>query len=257
MSSLLTTYLKSSRTRLSTEMHKMRIGKLTVSVVRKNIRNLHLAVYPPSGRVRIATPLGVSDEAIRLAVVSRLGWIRRQQKKLVGQERQSRREYVSRESHYFLGRRYLLNLIYHDGPGYVSINGKPAIDLFVPNGASRAKREKILQQWYRKELKALIPPLVSKWEKVTGLQVAAWGVKKMKTKWGTCNSEARRIWINLELAKKPVQCLEHIIVHEMVHLIERHHNERFIGYMDEYLPQWRSLRDLLNRFPLRHEKWEY
>ncbi len=238
-------------------MGKMRVGGLVVHVVRKNIKNLHLAVYPPNGRVRVATPMLVNDDAVRLAVVSRLAWIRRQQKKLVGQERQSPREYASRESHYFLGRRYLLNVVHHDGPGRVSISGKPAIDLFVPDGASRAKRERILQEWYRSELKALIPPVVSKWEKIMGLEVAAWGVKKMKTRWGTCNPKSRRIWINLELAKKPVQCLEYIVVHEMVHLLERSHDERFIAHMDKLLPLWRSLRDQLNRFPLRHEKWEY
>lgn len=238
-------------------MSRMKVGRLAVEVVRKNIKNLHLAVYPPNGRVRVAAPLRVNDEAVRLAVVSRLGWIRKQQKKLVGQERQSPREYISRESHYFLGRRYLLNVIYHEGPGGVSINGKPSIDLFVPNGASRTKRERILQQWYRKELKVLIPPLVSKWEKITGLNVAAWGVKKMKTRWGTCNAKARRIWINLELAKKPIRCLEYIVVHEMVHLLERHHNEMFVAHMGRFLPQWRSLRDQLNSFPLRHERWEY
>jgi hypothetical protein len=238
-------------------MPKLKVGNLAVEVVRKNIKNLHLAVYPPNGRVRVAVPLRVDNEAVRLAVASRLGWIRRQQKKLVGQERQSPREYVSRESHYFLGRRNLLNVVYHDGPPRVAINSNAKIDLFVPDGANRARREKILQEWYRKELKALVPPLVSKWEKITGLQVSAWGVKRMKTKWGTCNTRAHRIWINLELAKKPVQCLEYIVVHEMVHLLERHHNEKFIGYMNEFLPNWRSLRDQLNSFPLRHEKWEY
>lgn len=200
-------------------------------VVRKNIKNLHLAVYLPNGRVRLAAPLRVNDEAVR--------------------------GYISRESHYFLGRRYLLNVIYHDGPGGVSINGKPSIDLFVPNRASRTKRERILHQWYRKELKALIPPLVSKWERITGLHVVAWGVKKMKPRWGSCNQKARRIWINLELAKKPLQCLEYLIVHEMVHLLERRHDDKFVAHMDKLLPQWRSLRDLLNRFPLRHEKWGY
>lgn len=238
-------------------MGMLRVGGLVVTVVRKNIKNLHVAVYPPNGWVRVAAPMRVNDQALRLAVASRLGWIRRQQKKFVGQERQCPREYVSRESHYFLGRRYLLNVISHDGRGRVSVNGRPSIDLRVPSGANRAKRERILQAWYRKELKALIPSVVSKWEKTTGLKVAEWGVKKMKTRWGTCNPNARRIWINLELAKKPVQCLDYIVLHEMVHLLERHHNERFIGYMDEFLPQWRSLRDLLNSFPLRHEKWVY
>lgn len=238
-------------------MPKLKVGSLAVEVVRKKIKNLHLAVYPPNGRVRVSVPLRVDNEAVRMAVASRLGWIRRKQKELAGQERQSRREYVSRESHYFLGRRYLLNVVYHDGPGRVSIGGKPSIDLFVPIGASRARRERILQQWYRKELKALIPPLISKWENISGLAVSAWGVKKMKTRWGTCNPKARRIWINLELAKKPIQCLEYIVVHELVHLLERHHNENFIAHMDRLLPQWRSLRDQLNSFPLRHEKWGY
>ena len=238
-------------------MRKIRVRGLTINVVRKNIKNLHLAVYPPNGRVRVAAPMRVNDEAVRLAVVSRLGWIRRQQRKFTGQERQSSREYVSRESHYFLGRRYLLNVVYHDGPARVSVNGKPTIDLFVPRGASRAKRQRVLDQWYRRELKAMIPPLLAKWEQTMGLNVSAWGVKKMKTRWGTCNPIARRIWINLELAKKPVQCLEYIVVHEMVHLLERKHNDEFIGYMNKFLPQWRSHKDLLNRFPLRHEKWEY
>ena len=230
---------------------------MAVNVVRRNIKNLHLAVYPPSGRVRVAAPMRVSNEAIRLAVVSRLGWIRRQQKRLISQDRQSRREYVSRESHYYLGRRCLLNVIFHAGPGGIVVNNKPIIDLYVRKRVTRAGRERILQEWYRKELKKLIPPLIEKWEAKAGVNVAAWGVKKMKRRWGTCNPVGRRIWINLELAKKPVQCLEYIILHEIVHLLERHHNEKFIAHMDRLLPQWRSLRDQLNSFPLRHEKWKY
>jgi predicted metal-dependent hydrolase len=238
-------------------MGKMKVGGLVVTVVRKNIKNLHVAVYPPNGWVRVATPMQVNDQAVRTAVASRLGWIRRQQKKLVGQERQSQREYVSRESHYFFGRRYLLHVIYHDGGGRISMDGRNCIDLYVPFGAGRRKRERVLQEWYRKELKVLIPSVVARWEKTMGLKVTEWGVKKMKTRWGTCNPSARRIWINLELAKKPVQCLDYIVLHEMVHLLERHHDERFIDHMDEFLPRWRSLRDLLNSFPLRHEKWVY
>ena len=194
---------------------------------------------------------------VRLAVASRLGWIRRQQKRLAAQDRESRREFVQRESHYFLGRRYLLNVIIHDGPARVVVNGKPAIDFYVPDGINRSRREKIFQEWYRKELKLLIPPLVAKWEPIIGDLVSEWRVKKMKTKWGTCNSKANRIWINLELAKKPVECLEYIVVHEMVHLLERRHNERFISYMEKFLPQWHLRRDQLNKFPLRHEHWEY
>ncbi|MFZ1977390.1 MAG: SprT family zinc-dependent metalloprotease [Bacteroidota bacterium] len=238
-------------------MSKLKIGSLTVEIVRKNIKNLHLAVYPPNGRVRVAVPLRVDNEALRLAVASRIAWIRRQQKKFLTQDRQSRREFVQRESHYYLGRRYFLNVIIQDGPARVIVNSKPVIDFYIPSDANRLRRERILQEWYRKELKTLIPPLIKKWEDIIGIHVDNWGVKKMKTKWGTCNTRDRRIWINLELAKKPIHCVEYIIVHEMVHLLERKHNERFVDYMDKFLPRWRTLRDQLNRFPLRHENWDY
>jgi predicted metal-dependent hydrolase len=207
--------------------------------------------------VRVAVPLRIDDEAVRLAVTTRLPWIRKHQRKFARQDRQSAREYISRESHYFKGRRYLLNVIEYDGRPKVVLNGKPGIDLYIPKGAGRAKREKILQEWYRQELKAQIPPLIEKWQKIMDVSVAEWGVKKMKTRWGTCNARARRIWINLEIAKKPIQCLDYIIVHEMTHLLERRHNANFVALMDEFLPTWRSLRQTLNSYPLRHENWEY
>jgi len=238
-------------------MPKLQIGNLAVEVVRKNIKNLHLAIYPPNGRVRVSVPLRVGNEAVRLAVATRLGWIRRQQKKLASQERQSPREYVSRESHYFLGRRYLLNIVSHEGFARIVVNKAPVIDLHVRRSVTRSGRERIVQEWYRRELKALIPPLIAKWEAIIGVTIAHWGVKKMRTRWGTCNPNARRIWINLELVKKPVGCLEYIVVHEMVHLVERKHNENFIAHMDKLLPEWRSVKDQLNSFPLRHERWDY
>ena len=238
-------------------MHQISVAGLTIDVVRKSIKNLHLGVYPPEGRVRVAAPLRVDDEAVRLAVISKLAWIKRQQKRFQTQERQSAREYVSRESHYYFGNRYLLNIIEHKGRSRVEVHNQTIIDLFVPKGADKSKREQILSTWYRKELKALIPPLIEKWEAVMGVKVADWGVKKMKTKWGSCNIEASRIWLNLELAKKPVQCLEYIIVHEMVHLLEPHHNDRFIELMDRFMPQWQLYRDELNRAPLCHETWRY
>jgi len=228
-----------------------------VDVVRKDIKNLHLAVYPPDGRVRVAVPLLIDDEAVRLAVISKLAWIKRQQALFQGQDRQSAREYVSRESHYYWGDRYLLNVAYHDAPPQVVVRNKTTLDLFVRGGSDTAQRERVLQEWYRQQLKAAIPPLIAKWEQVVGVQVAEWRVKRMKTRWGTCNEQARRIWLNLELVKKPPQCLEYIIVHEMVHLMERNHNERFVAYMDEFMPQWRLFRDELNQAPLAHEAWEY
>ena len=228
-----------------------------VDVVRKDIKNLHLAVYPPDGRVRVAVPLLIDDEAVRLAVISKLAWIKRQQALFQGQDRQSAREYVSRESHYYWGDRYLLNVAYHDAPPQVVVRNKTTLDLFVRGGSDTAQRERVLHEWYRRQLKAAIPPLIARWEPIIGMKVAQWRVKRMKTKWGTCNEQARRIWLNLELVKKPPQCLEYIIVHEMVHLLERLHNDRFVAYMDEFIPQWRLFRDELNQAPLAHETWEY
>ena len=238
-----------------TETHQIVVSGLTVDIVRKDIKNLHLAVYPPAGRVRVAAPLRVNDEAVRLAVISRLAWIKRQRTKFTSQARQSEREYVSGESHYFQGQRYRLNVIYQAGVPRVAIRNKSTIDLYVRGGSEREQREKALLEWYRLKLKELIPPLVAHWETIIGVQVADWQVKKMKTKWGTCNIAAGRIWLNLELAKKSALCLEYIIVHEMVHLLERHHNDRFAELMNNFMPQWRLHREELNRSALGHEDW--
>ena len=238
------------------EMHQIVVNDIPVDVVRKKIKNLHLAVYPPEGRVRVAAPLQVNDEAVRLAVISRLGWIKRQQAKFIGQERQSEREYLSGETHYFLGRRYRLNVVYRDAPPYAKAS-KNALILHVRTGSDKAQREVVLHEWYREQLKVQIPALIEQWEKVIGVTIVEWGVKRMKTKWGTCNIQARRIWLNLELAKKPVHCLEYIIVHELVHLLERRHNDRFKALMDQFMPQWRQYREELTHTPLAHETWEY
>jgi hypothetical protein len=242
---------------MNTETHRITVSGITVEVVRKAIKNLHLGVYPPHGRVRVAAPMTVSDEAVRLAVITRIGWIRRQREKFDAQPRQSRREMVRGESHYFLGQRYRLNVIEQQGGGKVELRNKAVLDLYVRPGGDAEQREKILQRWYRAQLKALVPPLLEKWQKALGEEIAAWGIKKMKTKWGGCNPATRRIWLNLELAKKPVDCLEYIIVHELVHLLARHHNDRFTAYMDEFMPQWRHHRGELNRLPLGHGEWHY
>jgi predicted metal-dependent hydrolase len=226
-------------------------------VVRKDIKNLHLGVYPPNGRVRVATPLVVSDDAVRLAVIDKLGWIRRQKAKFTAQPRQSRREMVNGESHYFQGRRYRLRVREDAGSARVALRGVASLDLFVRPGASPDKRTLVLERWYREQLRALAAPLLAKWQPILGVQVAAWGVKKMKTKWGSCNPASSRVWLNLELAKKPVACLEYIIVHELAHLIERNHTDRFMALMDQYLPNWRVCRDMLNSGVLGHETWLY
>lgn len=235
----------------------MKVHGMPVEVVRKDIKNLHLGVYPPGGRVRVAAPLRLGDEAIRLAVVSRLGWIRRQQKSFAEQERQSHREMVSGESHYFQGRRYRLAVVEHAGPAAVRFRNNSTLELRVRLGTDRKYREAVLNRWYRQWLREQIPVLIAKWEPKVGVSAAEWGIKRMKTRWGTCNPDARRIWLNLELAKKPPSCLEYILVHEMVHLLERHHSERFRELMDRLMPQWRVHRQALNRAPLVHEDWEY
>lgn len=242
---------------MTTETHHLTVSGIMVEVVRKDIKNLHLGVYPPHGRVRVAAPLVVNDEAVRLAVIDKLGWIKRQKAQFVEQPRQSEREMVNGESHYFLGRRYRLRLHEDNTPARVAQRGGASLDLFVRQGTSSAQREAILLRWHREQLKALIPPMLEKWQPILGVQVADWGIKKMKTKWGSCNTAARRVWFNLELAKKPMQCLEYIVVHELVHLLERHHNERFTALMEVHVPQWRQYREMLNRTPLGHEDWEY
>ncbi|MBN1454057.1 MAG: M48 family metallopeptidase [Anaerolineales bacterium] len=238
-------------------MHQIDVNGLVVDVVRKDIKHLHLAVYPPNGRVRVAAPLRVDDEAVRLAVIAKLAWIKRQQAKFEEQERQTEREYVSGESHYFQGTRYRLNVVPREGAGQVVIRNKSMIDFYVRPQSTAAQRERVMLAWYRAFLKATIPLIITKWEKVMGIKVQDWGVKQMKTRWGTCNVAAGRIWVNLELAKKPLRCLEYIIVHEMVHLLERQHNDRFRALMNQFLPQWQIIREELNREPLAHEDWSY
>ena len=243
---------------MSIETSHITVSGLRVSIVRKAIKNLHLGVYPPHGRVRVAAPLAVSDAAIRLAVIGKLGWIKRQQARFKAQPRQSEREMVSGESHYFLGRRYRLRVIkQNEAPARVVLRNSSTIELQVPSETNAAQRERLLQQWYRQQLRVLVPPLLDKWKSALGVGVDDWRIKKMKTKWGACTAESRRIWLNLELAKKSVQCIEYIVVHELVHLIERHHNDRFISIMDKHLPKWRMIQQELNHAPLAHESWGY
>ena len=242
---------------MNTETRNIHVGALSVEVVRKNIKNLHLGVYPPHGRVRVAAPLVVDDEAVRLAVIDKLGWIKRQKARFADQPRQSQREMVNGESHYFLGQRYRLRVHEHEAPARVAVRGIASLDLFVRPGASAEQREAVLLHWYREQLRALIPPLLEKWQPILGVQARAWGIKKMKTKWGSCNPTTKRLWFNLELAKKPAMCLEYIVVHELVHLLERNHTERFTALMDGFLPNWSVCRATLNSGVLGHQTWLY
>lgn len=230
---------------------------MAVEVVRKNIKNLHLGVYPPNGRVRVAAPLRISKEAVRLAVIGKLKWIKKHKARFDAQPRQSPREMVNGETHYFVGRRYRLRVVEQNCSQSVEPKRNSTLIISVRPGSDVEKRRSVLQGWYRQQLKALIPDMLDKWQKALGVKASFWGVKKMKTKWGSCNVTKKRIWINLELAKKPVECLELIIVHELTHLIEKKHNSRFTGLMDKNLPKWRSTRDLLNKAPLGYDEWVY
>lgn len=233
------------------------IGNIKIEVIKKNIKNLHLSVHPPNGRVRIAAPLMMNDEAIRIFAISKLSWIKKQQAKFQEQERQSEREYVSGESHYYQGRRYLLNVVYTKKKQRVEISKNNQINLYVHEGSTADQRERVMMEWYRSELKKQIPDLIAKWEKHIGVKVISWGVKLMKTKWGTCNPKAKRIWLNLELAKKNPRCLEYIVVHEMIHLIEKHHNERFYAYLEQFIPNWKEIKEELNGLIFESSKWSH
>lgn len=235
----------------------MEVAGIPVDVVWKDIKNLHVGVYPPDGRVRVAAPLRLDSEAVRLAIVSRLGWIRRRQEGFERQDRQSKRNLVSGESHYFRGRRYLLDVEEANAAPHVSVINNRTLRVVVRPGDNSDRREVVVREWYRSQLREQVSALVPKWEVRIGVRIAAWRIRRMKTRWGTCNPDTRRILLNLELAKKSESCTEFILVHEMVHLLERYHNEVFMRHMDRLFPQWRLARDNLNQTPLAHEKWAY
>lgn len=235
-------------------MEQLKLGDIMIDIEQKDIKNIHLSVYPPEGKVRIAAPLRMDLDTIRVYALSKLNWIKKQQSKFQEQEREAPREFLNRESHYFKGKRYLMKIVEADAPQGVELKHNILI-LYVRPGTSTEKKQRILDEWYRIQLKKAIPQMMKKWEKILGVKVNEFRIKKMKTKWGTCNQEAKRIWLNLELAKKPRECLEYVIVHEMVHLIEKKHNAIFHHYMDLYFPQWKFYKDELNRLPVKHESW--
>lgn len=240
---------------MTTEMSRMEVADLSVTVVRKNIKNLHLGVYPPEGGVRVAVPLAMRDDAVRLAIIGRLGWIRRQREKFVKQSRLAPSEYVSGESHYYFGRRYRLRVIDANGPASITRRGNSRIEMRVPPGTDAGCRGRVLADWYRKRLREWLPSAIAQWEERLGVKAAGWGIKRMRTKWGSCNPATARIWFNLELAKKPEASIEYVVVHELAHLRVRHHDDRFIALLDEYLPNWRAIRQSLSAQPLAHEQF--
>jgi predicted metal-dependent hydrolase len=235
---------------------QIHLGDIEVEVVFKDIKNVHLSVYPPDGKVKISAPMHMALDTIRVFAISKLAWIKQQQKKLREQERETPREYLDRESHYVWGKRYLLRIVYTENALGVYLRHNKIILRLRP-GSAQEDKQAILEQWYREILKDAVQSLITKWEPIIGMKVTRFFVQRMKTKWGSCNSAAGNIRINTELAKKPPECLEYIVVHEMAHLLEPSHNSRFIILMDQFMPKWRFYKDELNKLPVRHEDWSY
>ncbi len=235
---------------------QIHLGEIAVDVVRKDIKNVHLSVHPPTGRVRIAAPERMKLDTIRVFAISKLGWIKKQQKRVQEQERETPREYLDRESHYVWGKRYLLELVEQEASPTVELKHHKMI-LRVRRGSSTLIKEAILNGWYRQQVKNAVPSMLEKWQRLMGVEAEGFFVQRMKTKWGSCNTRRATIRLNSELAKKPLECLEYVVVHELVHLIERKHNQRFIALMDQFMPKWEFYRDGLNRLPVRHDSWDY
>lgn len=235
-------------------MPTLQLGEIAVDVVLKDIKNIHLSVHPPLGKVRIAAPLRMELDTIRVFAITKLAWIKNQQKKLREQERETPREYLDRESHYVWGKRYLLKLVEQEAAPRVELRHSKMVLQLRP-GACIEKKQEVLDAWYREQLKAALPPLVAHWEKTLGVRANRIFVQKMKTKWGSCSPVAGNIRLNTDLAQKPRQCLEYIVAHELAHLIERRHNGRFASLMDIHMPNWRQYREILNGLPLAHQEW--
>ncbi len=232
----------------------IQLGELSIQVTRKAIKNVHLSVHPPHGQVTLAAPSSSRLEVIRAYAISKLGWIRDQQAKLKAQAREAPRKFVERESHYLWGRRYLLNVIERDTRPGVSLSHKH-ITLTIRPGSSQEKRADVVHEWHKRLLHDAVPPLIARWEHKLGVKVTGYYLQRMKTKWGSCNHQAGNIRLNTELVKKPKDLLEYIIVHEMAHLIEPTHSERFIHLLDLHHPSWREAREELNALPLKAEDW--
>lgn len=240
---------------MSTGSAYLAVGGIDVDVLYKDIKNLHIGVYPPMGRVRVAAPERLDDDQVRLAVIQRLPWIKRQRQELQATERQSEREMVTGESHYVWGIRLRLKVVERPGRPHIEVHGNRLL-LYTRSEDTAEQRRALLERWHRDQLRQVLPELISKWEARLELSVPKWSIRRMKTKWGSCNRESRHIWFNTELAKKHPDCLEYILVHEMAHYLERNHGQRFTKLMDGFMPDWRRRRDQLNEAPLAEETWQ-
>lgn len=241
---------------MSTTRTCLAVRGIDVEVTYKEIKNLHIGVYPPNGKVRVSAPVRLDQEQVRLAVIQRLPWIKRHQRQFRDAARQSPREMVTGESHYVWGIRYRLKVTERPGRAHVFLDGS-RLHMTCPPGSTRESRLRHLENWRRSELRERLQTLIDKWEPVIGQKVAYWNIRKMKTRWGSCNPDSGRIWFNLDLAQKHPRCVEYIVVHEMAHLLERHHNDTFVTLLDNFLSNWRLTRDELNSAPLGHEDWNH
>jgi predicted metal-dependent hydrolase len=229
-------------------MKKIAVADILAEVEWKEIKNVHLTIYPPDARVHVSAPMNMTEESIRLFLITKLPWIKQRVSQVLEQNRQSPRTYVSGENHYFKGRRYRLKVVNHTAAAKVELQGNEFIVMYVREKATEARRAEVLKEWYRAEFKAILPSLVTKWEAILGVKANKWDVKQMKTLWGSCNHRTRNIIFNLELIKKPLHCIEYIVVHELLHIKVRLHNEEYTALLNRHFPNWKQLKDELNEF---------
>lgn len=229
-------------------MKKIAVADILAEVEWKEIKNVHLTIYPPDARVHVSAPMNMTEESIRLFLITKLPWIKQRVSQVLEQNRQSPRTYVSGENHYFKGRRYRLKVVNHTAAAKVELQGNEFIVMYVREKATEARRAEVLKEWYRAEFKAILPSLVTKWEAILGVKSNKWDVKQMKTLWGSCNHRTRNIIFNLELIKKPLHCIEYIVVHELLHIKVRLHNEEYTALLNRHFPNWKQLKDELNEF---------
>ena len=227
-------------------MEEIILCGIAMSVIKKRIKNMYIRVLPPDGKVQITVPYTVSDDLIRRFAISKIQWIKKQKKSFEGQPRLTKRQYITGESIYFWGRRYRLDVQYSDAGSHVLPAGEKLV-LEVRKESTPKQREHVVNDWYRAQMKQAVPKILKKCEYIVGVNASEWRIKNMRTKWGTCNIEKKRIWLNLQLVKKTPECLEYVIIHELVHLLERNHNDRFFGYMDSFCPDWRIRKAELNQ----------
>jgi len=227
-------------------VEEIELSGITISVIKKAIKNMYIRVMPPDGRVQITAPYTVSDDALRRFAISRISWVKKQKKRFEEQPRQTKRQYITGESYYLWGRRYRLDVRYSNTGNQVYLTSGKLI-FQVRKESTLSQRENILTEWYRKQMKQIVPDVLAKCENIVGIRANEWRVKNMRTKWGTCNIEKKRIWLNLQLVKKTPECLEYVIIHELVHLLERNHNDKFCEYMNCFCPNWREIKENLNQ----------